>query len=158
MSDQPPSPPAAAPVSPPWPRTVKTIAAVTFLVLGRLAFWRFFEFVQLFVLAALLAFILHPILAFLQRWVRLPRGVAVLITYLFFVLVIGVVGLLVGALVQTQIGGLINNILETVRGITAFVEQLIASLTNTSFQLGRFRLQLPTLQVSEVLPQFYESL
>jgi predicted PurR-regulated permease PerM len=154
MSDQPPS----LPVSPPWPRTVKTIAAVTFLVLGALAFWRFFEFVQLFVLAALLAFILHPILAFLQRWVRLPRGVAVLVTYVFFVLVIGVVGLLVGALVQTQIGGLINNILETVRGITVFVEQFISSLTNTSFQLGRFRLQLPAFQANEVLPQFYESL
>jgi predicted PurR-regulated permease PerM len=161
MSDQPPppsAPPILPPVSPPWPRTVKTIVAVTFLVLGALAFWRFFELVQLFMLAALLAFILHPILAFLQRWVQLPRGVAVLMTYIFFVLVIGVVGLLVGALVQTQIGGLINNILETVRGITVFVEQFLASLTNTSFQLGRFRLQLPPLQASEVLPQFYESL
>lgn len=160
MSDQPPAPPSppALPVSPPWPRSVKTIAATTFLVLGALAFWRFFEFVQLFVLAALMAFILHPILAFLQRWVRLPRSVAVLVTYVLFVLVIGVVGLLVGALVQTQIGGLINNVLETVRGITAFVEQFISSLTNASFQLGRFRLQLPEIQASEVLPQFYESL
>jgi predicted PurR-regulated permease PerM len=157
MSDQPPSPPAL-PVSPPWPRSVKTIAATTFLVLGALALWRFSEFVQLFVLAALMAFILHPILALLQRWVRLPRGVAVLVTYVLFVLVIGVVGLLVGALVQTQIGGLINNVLETVRGITAFVEQFLSSLTNTSFQLGRFRLQLPAFQASEVLPQFYESL
>jgi predicted PurR-regulated permease PerM len=60
--------------------------------------------------------------------------------------------------VQTQIGGLINNVLETVRGITAFVEQFLSSLTNTSFQLGRFRLQLPAFQASEVLPQFYESL
>lgn len=164
MSEQPlrqtPAPAAAPtpPVSPPWPRTVKTIAAVTFLVLGALAFWRFFEFVQLFVLAALLAFILHPILAFLQRWLRLPRGVAVLVTYIFFVLVIGVVGLVVGALVQTQIGGLINNVLETVRGITSFVEQFLTSLANTSFQLGRFRLQLPPIQPNQVLPQFYESL
>lgn len=156
MPDQPPLPSSS--VSPPWPRTVKTIAAVTFLVLGALAFWRFFEFVQLFVLAALLAFILHPILAFLQRWVRLPRGVAVLVTYILFVVVIGGLGLLVGALVQTQIGGLINNVLETVRGITVFVEQLLVRLTNTTFQLGRFRLQLPPIQASQVLPQFYESL
>ena len=127
MSDQPPAPP----VSPPWPRTVKTIAAVAFLVLGALVIWRFFEFVQLFVLAALMAFVLHPILALQQRWLRLPRGVAVLITYVLFVLVIGGAGLLVGALVQTQIGGLINNILETVRGITLFVEQFLSSLTNT---------------------------
>lgn len=158
LSEQSPASAATSPVSPPWPRTVKTIVIVTFLVLSALAFWRFFEFVQLFVLAALLAFILHPILAFLQRWLRLSRGVAVLVTYIFFVLVIGVVGLVVGALVQTQIGGLISNVLETVRGITSFVEQFLASLTNASFQLGRFRLQLPPIQPNQVLPQFYESL
>lgn len=158
LSEQSTTPPHSPPQSPPWPRTVKTIAVAAFLVLGALALWRFFEFVQLFVLAALLAFILHPILAFLQRWLRLPRSVAVLVTYIVFFLVIGVAGLVVGALVQTQIGGLINNVLETVRGITSFVEQFLASLANTSFQFGRFRLQLPPIQLSEVLPQFYESL
>jgi predicted PurR-regulated permease PerM len=110
------------------------------------------------VLAALMAFILRPTLAFLQRWLRLPRGVAVFVTYLFFVLVIAVVGLVVGALVQNQLGGLLANILETGRGITAVAERFIASLANASFQLGRFRLQMPAIQSSEVLPQFYESL
>ncbi|MBK8799095.1 MAG: AI-2E family transporter [Anaerolineales bacterium] len=113
--------------SPPWPRTIKIIAAVTFMVLAALAFWRFLEFVQLFVLAALMAFILRPTLAFLQRWLRLPRGVAVFVTYLLFALMLAVVGLVVGALVQNQLGGLMANILETGRGITAVAERFITS-------------------------------
>ena len=144
--------------SPPWPRNVKTIAAVAGIVLGALLLWRFAEFVQLFALAALMAFILHPILAFLQRWVRLPRGVAVLITYLLFALVLGVTALLVSALAQNQIGGLINNALETVRGLITFAERFLSSLANASFQIGRFRVQMPANQINEALPQFYESL
>lgn len=145
--------------SPPWPRTVKTIIAVAFIVLAGLAFWRFSEFVELVILAALVAFLLHPIVNTLRRWVRLPQSIAVLIAYLLAVIVVGLLALILGASMQNQLGGLIENILESVRGLAAFAERMLVSLNAASIQIGRFRLQMPTsTAINEVMPQFYESL
>jgi predicted PurR-regulated permease PerM len=148
-----------SPSSPPWPRTVKTIVAVAFLLLVALAFWRFFEFVQLVILAALLAFLLNPIVNALRRWVRLPHGIAILVAYLCAVVVLGLVALMVGASMQNQLGGLIENVLNSVRGLTAFVERMLVSLNTASIEVGNLRLRMPTsTTINEVLPQFYESL
>lgn len=144
--------------SPPWPRNLKTIAAVAFLVLAALVFWRFFEFVQLFVLAALAAFILHPILAVLHRRLKLPRGVAVFITYLLFVLIVSALALVVGTLVRDQVTGLIDNVLETVRGLSQFTQEQLANLSSATVQIGRFYLQVPTNQLNDMLGQFSASL
>lgn len=144
--------------SPPWPRNLKTIAAVAFLVLAALVFWRFFEFVQLFVLAALAAFILHPILALFNRRFKVPRGVAVFITYVLFVLIVSALALIVGTLVRDQVTGLIDNILETVSGVSQFTQELLANLSNATVQIGRFYLQVPTEQLNSVLDQFAASL
>src|SRR5690606_27729360 len=144
--------------SPPWPRNLKTIAAVAFLVLAALVFWRFFEFVQLFVLAALAAFILHPILALFNRRFKVPRGVAVFITYVLFVLIVSALALIVGTLVRDQVTGLIDNILETVSGVSQFTQESLANLSNATVQIGRFYLQVPTEQLNSVLDQFAASL
>ena len=144
--------------SPPWPRNLKTIAAVAFLVLAALVFWRFFEFVQLLVLAALAAFILHPILALFHRRLKVPRGVAVFVTYLLFVLIISTLALVVGTLVRDQVTGLIDNILETVRGLSQFTQELLVNLSTATVQIGRFYLQVPTSQLNDMLGQFSASL
>ncbi|MFO7652057.1 MAG: hypothetical protein R6X13_12055, partial [bacterium] len=71
---------------------------------------------------------------------------------------IGVLALIVGASMQNQVGGLAANILETVRGLTTLATRLLSSLTGTSIQIGGIRLQLPSTQINDVMPQFYESL
>lgn len=145
--------------SPPWPRNVKTIIAVAFLLLMALAFWRFFDFVELVILAALLAFLLNPIVNALRRWVRLPHGIAILVAYLFAVIVLGLVALMVGASMQNQLGGLIENILDSVRGLTAFVERMLVYLSTATIQVGNLRIRMPSsTTINEVMPQFYESL
>ena len=144
--------------SPPWPRNLKTIAAVAFLVLAALVFWRFFEFVQLLVLAALAAFILHPILALFHRRLKVPRSVAVFITYLLFVLIISALALVVGTLVRDQVAGLIDNILETVRGLSQVTQELLVNFSTATVQIGRFYLQVPTNQLNDMLGQFSASL
>jgi len=144
--------------SPPWPRNLKTIAAVGFLVLAALVFWRFFEFVQLFVLAALAAFILHPILALFHGRLKLPRGVAVFITYLLFVLISSALAIVVGTLVRDQVTGLLDNILGTVRGLSQFTQEMLATLSTATVQIGRFYLQAPTEQINGMLDQFSASL
>ncbi|MCS6826885.1 MAG: AI-2E family transporter, partial [Caldilinea sp.] len=142
--------------SPPWPRNVKTIVAVALLLAVALAFWRFFEFVELFALAALLAFLLSPIVNALRRWVRLPQALAITIAYLLFAAIVSLLVLLVGAAVQSQIAGLVINVQETLRGLMDLATWLLTRLIAVLRQIGGSRLQLPP--VNELMPQFYESL
>lgn len=146
------------PTSPNWPRNVKTIAAVSFLLIAALMVWRFFEFVELFILAALLAFLLYPVVNTLRRWARLPQAVAILVAYILFVFVIGLLAVIIGALVQSQIGGFIANIQDTLRGLMLFFGRLFSPITGASVNVGGVRLQLPATQIDDVMPQLYESL
>ncbi|GIK74859.1 MAG: hypothetical protein BroJett021_38470 [Chloroflexota bacterium] len=146
------------PTSPNWPRNVKTIAVVSFLLIAALMVWRFFEFVELFILAALLAFLLYPVVNTLRRWARLPQAVAILVAYILFVFVIGLLAVIIGALVQSQIGGFIANIQDTLRGLMLFFGRLFSPITGASVNVGGIRLQLPATQIDDVMPQLYESL
>lgn len=142
--------------SPPWPRNVKMIAAVTLLLGTALAFWRFFEFVELFALAALLAFLLSPVVNALRRWVQLPQVFAIAVAYLFFIAAVSLLVLIVGAAIQSQITGLVINVQETLRGLMDLTIWFLTQLTAILRQIGGPRLQLP--QVDDLMPQFYESL
>lgn len=142
--------------SPPWPRNVKTIVAVALLLGTALAFWRFFEFVELFALAALLAFLLSPVVNVLRRWARLPQPFAIAVAYLLFAAMVSLLVLIVGAAIQSQITGLVINVQETLRGLMDLTTWLFTRLTAILRQIGGSRLQLP--QVDDLMPQFYESL
>lgn len=142
--------------SPPWPRNVKTIVAVALLLGTALAFWRFFEFVELFALAALLAFLLSPVVNALRRWTRLPQPLAIAVAYLLFVAVVSLLVLIVGAAIQSQITGLLINVQETLRGLMDLTTWLLTRLMAILRQIGGSRLQLP--RVDDLMPQFYESL
>lgn len=142
--------------SPPWPRNVKTIVAVALLLGTALAFWRFFEFVELFALAALLAFLLSPVVNALRRWARLPQPFAIAVAYLLFAAMVSLLVLIVGAAIQSQITGLVINVQETLRGLMDLTTWLLTQLTAILRQIGGSRLQLP--QVDDLMPQFYESL
>lgn len=146
------------PISPNWPRNVKTITAVAFLLIAALMVWRFFEFVELFILAALLAFLLYPVVNTLRRWAKLPQAAAILVAYILFVLVISLLAVVIGALMQNQISGFIANIQDTLLGLMLFFGRISSSLTGASLNLGGVRLQLPTTQLDDVMPQLYDSL
>jgi len=87
--------------SPPWSTTTKAIVAATVLVLGALTVWRFRSFISPFVLALLLAYILHPSITFVETRTSLKRVHAVLLTYLLLLLG-GVGGIFVGILAALQ--------------------------------------------------------
>ncbi|HEY2719517.1 MAG TPA: AI-2E family transporter, partial [Solirubrobacteraceae bacterium] len=83
------------------------------LPLGLLAIWELGkvagQVLVLFIVAGLIALILNPAVAFLQRR-RLPRGVAVLAVYLAFFLTIGGVGVLVANPISNQVQKFANNL------------------------------------------------
>jgi len=84
------------------PRAVQVVAVVL-AVLGAYALARAAHTVVLiFMVAAVIALILNPLVAFLQRR-RLPRGLAVLAVYLTFFLSLGGVGVLLATPVSNQV-------------------------------------------------------
>jgi predicted PurR-regulated permease PerM len=64
----------------------------------------------LFVVAALIALILNPLVAFLQRSTRLPRGLAVLAVYLAFFLTLVGVGFLLANPISNQVRTFTQNL------------------------------------------------
>src|SRR6202035_5775125 len=64
----------------------------------------------LFVVAALIALILNPLVAFLQQRTRLPRGLAVLAVYLAFFLTLAGVGFLLANPISNQVRTFTNNL------------------------------------------------
>lgn len=64
----------------------------------------------LFVVAAVIALILNPLVAFLQRRTRLPRGLAVLAVYLAFFLTLAGVGFLLANPISNQVRTFTQNL------------------------------------------------
>jgi putative heme transporter len=83
------------------------------LPLGLLAIWGLAkaagQVLVLFIVAGLIALILNPAVAFLQRR-RLPRGLAVLAVYLGFFLALAGIGFLVANPISTQVQKFANNL------------------------------------------------
>jgi predicted PurR-regulated permease PerM len=64
----------------------------------------------IFIVAALIALILNPLVAFLQRRTRLPRGLAVLAVYLAFFLTLAGVGFLLANPIANQVRTFTHNL------------------------------------------------
>jgi len=84
------------------PRAVQLVAIVLAVLGGYAVARAAHTVVLLFMVAAVIALILNPLVAFLQRR-RLPRGLAVLAVYLTFFLSLGGVGVLLATPISNQV-------------------------------------------------------
>ncbi len=149
--------PPNATSSPPWPRNVKSIVAGALLVFAGFAIWRFFDFVMLFVLAAIIAFVLHPIVDLINGRLRLPRGLAVFVAYLAFSIVVGLAVFFLGTLVADQVGGLVTQAVDSLLGILDALEQGLEYIDTVMVQFNRLYFQVSVEQLQSVIDQFYSS-
>jgi predicted PurR-regulated permease PerM len=102
----------SAPAPPPRVVIPRWVQLVT-LPLALLALWALAraagKVLLIFIVAAVIALILNPAVAFLQRR-RLPRGLAVLAVYLAFFLTLAGIGLLVANPISNQVRTFSNNL------------------------------------------------
>jgi len=123
-------------LSPPWSTTTKAIVAATTLILSALTIWRFRAFIPPFVLALLLAYILHPSITFVETRTSLKRVHSVLLVYLLL-LIVGVGGLFIlilGAFQQmatltAQLPELMGRVGTQIQSITDGISSQIPSLS-----------------------------
>jgi predicted PurR-regulated permease PerM len=82
----------------------------------------------LFVVAAVIALILNPLVAFLQKSTRLPRGLAVLAVYLAFFLMLAGVGFLLANPIANQVRTFTHNLPHIVNEANSQIESFQRTL------------------------------
>ena len=115
--------------SPPWNRATKVIIALVALLLVTLLAQRFHALIGQLVAASILAYILNPIIIFLNKRTKLNRGTVLIAVYLL--LAVGVVWALaaLGVAAFQQVSTFIDLVPVLIADITGFV-QTITSRTD----------------------------
>jgi predicted PurR-regulated permease PerM len=103
----------------------------------------------IFVVAALIALMLNPLVAFLQRRTRLPRGLAVLTVYLAFFLTLTGVGFLLANPISNQVRTFTHNLPHIVNEANSQIASFQAELNKHGVHaklVGQGKTALQTLQ------------
>ncbi len=116
---------------PRWSTTTKVIVSVGMLAISLYLLYRFSAVIAPMVLAGILAYLLNPVVTFIETRLRMPRGLA---TALVYVLLIGLLSLLPIILVPElvdQIDNLVTNFQSIIQDIEGFLgrEVVIGSYT-----------------------------
>lgn len=144
--------PPAPHQSPPWGTTTKAIVAVFVLVLTALLVWRFRDLLTPLVLAALLAYILNPLITWIDVRTPLSRPQTVLIVYLVMLLVVLAGMTVIGFVAVDQVLVLSEAIPRwTAQAVALFPE--LPSLIPAQLTLLGFSIDLTSLQ-AQVRNQF----
>lgn len=110
--------------SPFWGRSTKIVIIVAVLLISALAAWRFQSLIIMTVTAAVIAFILNPLIVYVNQRTRIARGGVILIIYLVFAVALIWLFVALGVAAYEQAGDFINlvpslidqliNLIETV--------------------------------------------
>jgi putative heme transporter len=122
----------AAPPSEPERTVVPRWVQLVLLPLSLLALWALAraagKVLVIFIVAAVIALILNPLVAFLQRRARLPRGLAVLAVYLAFFLTLTGVGFLLANPISNQVRTFTRNLPHIVNEANAQIAKFQRTL------------------------------
>ncbi len=119
-----PSPPTRY-SSPHWSTTTKVIVVVFTLIIIALLLMRFRTLVAMLVIAAILAYLLDPVITFIDRRTNLKRGIIIGIVYL--ILAIAVVGgfSAVGIASFQQIANLIQILPDIIQNLSLIISDFV---------------------------------
>jgi predicted PurR-regulated permease PerM len=138
LADEPPAPGQPEPREPERvlvPRWVQLVV----LPLALLALWALAraagKVLVIFIVAAVIALILNPLVAFVQRRVRLPRGLAVLAVYLAFFLTLAGVGFLLANPISHQVETFTHNLPHIVDEANVQIAKFQRTLDNAGIHV-----------------------
>jgi putative heme transporter len=129
--------PTPTPIQPPgdesprWGTNTKIIVVVAFLLLLIAVIWRFTGIIRLVAVAAILAYLINPVVAFIHENTRLSRGLAIAAVYLTLVITLLTGAVVLGVTIFnetsafiTQLPTLIANFVNLLREWTAQTEPI----------------------------------
>ncbi|MGB9673110.1 MAG: AI-2E family transporter [Anaerolineales bacterium] len=106
---------------PRWSQTTKLTVVIFALALFVYLLFRFSAVLPPLILAIILAYILSPAVNFVERYIHLPRGLAILLAYLFLLGSIGLVLLLIIPPFIEQLSGLGGDIQNIITSLEKFL-------------------------------------
>jgi predicted PurR-regulated permease PerM len=132
------------PESPRWGSTAKLVVSLTVVIVLGALLARFQAIIGPVLMAFVLAYLLHPLVSFLERRLRFSWGLGVSLIYILFILILlslitwGGVGLV----------GQIQNLIVAVQIYINGLPNFIASLSHKVVMLGPFRFDFSTFDWS----------
>lgn len=137
--------------SPDWSRSTKVIVTVAALLLVMWLTYRFQSLLSQIIMAAILAYILNPVIVLLDKRTGLKRNTGILLVYLL--LAIAVIGgfTALGFAAFEQISSLINQVPKFIADITAVIETFTAR--TEPIMLGPFLLDPGSIDLNFIQQQ-----
>ena len=132
------------PESPRWGSTAKLVVSLTVVIILGALLARFQSLIAPVLMAFVLAYLLHPLVSFLERKLHFSWGLGVSLVYILIILILlslltwGGVGLI----------GQIQNLIIAVQNYINGLPDFIASLSHKVVMLGPFRFDFSTFDWS----------
>ena len=137
--------------SPLWGRNFKLVVASVIVVLLALLVWQFASLIRLVVIAAMLAFILNPLVVLIDERTPLKRGSIILLVYIGIAVAIIWALVALGFAAYAQLDNLLLQLPDYVNNISQSIETFITS-SRPLFSIGDFSLipsQLPWADIQD---------
>ncbi len=132
--------------SPPWSLSLKIIVAVVTILLTALMIWRFKALLPTLVMACILAYLLNPLVNVATLRLRVTRGVAVAIVYIFLLLIAIGGGIALGFVAFEQASSLTTDFLpDSLEDAAQLVQEQIGLISARRFTVGPYSFSLATL-------------
>ena len=101
------------PESPIWSTNTKIIVTIATLILLVAVTMRFTNVIRIVAVAAIIAYLMNPIIAFLHKHTKVGRGAAVAIVYVLLVVVVATAVTILGAATYIQAVSFIEQLLHS---------------------------------------------
>jgi predicted PurR-regulated permease PerM len=132
------------PGSPQWGSTAKLVASLTIVIVLGALLARFQSLIAPVLMAFVLAYLLHPVIGFLEKRLHFAWGLGVSLVYILIILILLTLITWGGVGLVGQIQNLIVTVQNYINGLPAF----IAGLSHKVVMLGPFRLDFSTFDWS----------
>jgi predicted PurR-regulated permease PerM len=108
--------------SPSWGRSTKIVVIVAVLLISAVAAWRFHGLIVMSVTAAVFAFILNPLIVYVNQRTRISRGWVILIVYLLLAVALVWLFVALGVAAFDQAGDFINQVPSLIDQLLDLIE------------------------------------
>jgi predicted PurR-regulated permease PerM len=133
--------------SPPWQTGTRLLFAVCLIALGAALMLSLSQLLPPFVLALMLAYLLHPLVSRVERTFRTNRVVSVLLVYAAIILALGGATTWIGLSISQQIIGLVQDLTE----LSAQLPGQLQALSQATLRFGPWAVNLSEVNLNPLV-------
>lgn len=127
--------------SPPWGLTTKAITASVVLLLAALVIWRFQFLWSPLAIAATIAYLINPMVSWLQRKMTIGRTQAVLIVYALLLIILGAASFVLGLVAAEQSARLWRTLPDLLPQLVREVQARVDAASTAIWTVGPYQIR-----------------